>query len=131
MKKTVLIAAGVFMLFCTSATANHQHQLASLHGNYTVVEKVQINPFCKAIVQGDIEVVQKLISLGEEVNRKSMGMTPAIYAARYNKVEILKLLIAHGADLRIKTDSGLTIQTIAESANAKEALEVINREMQS
>ena len=131
MKKTVLIAAAAFMLVCTSATANHQHQLASLHGNSTVVEKVEINPFCKAIVQGDIEVVKKLISLGEEVNRKSMGKTPAIYAARYNKVEILKLLISHGADLRIKTDSGLTIQTIAESANAKEALEVINREMQS
>jgi ankyrin repeat protein len=85
----------------------------------------ELNSFCKAIVQGDYDTVKKMIELGEDINQKSLGKTPAIYAARYNKVEILKLLIANGADLNRKCDKGLTIQEHAEHSNAKEALAVI------
>lgn len=86
---------------------------------------VEINSFCNAIVKGDFDAVKKMIELGEDVNRKSLGMTPAIFAARYNKVEILKLLIANGADLSRKSDNGWTIKKHAELSNAKDALAVI------
>ena len=80
-------------------------------------------------MKGDIETVRSMIALGEDINRKSLGMTPAIFAARYNKVEILKLLIEHGADLSIRSDKGYTIKKYAELSNAKEALEVIETTM--
>jgi ankyrin repeat protein len=85
----------------------------------------ELSSFCKAIVQGDYDAVKKMIELGEDVNQKSLGKTPAIYAARYNKVEILKLLIANGADLNRKCDKGWTIKEHAERSNAKEAMAVI------
>ena len=75
-----------------------------------------------SIVKGDIETVKKLIELGVNINEKSNGMTPAMYAARFNKVEILKLLVKHGADLKIKSDKGNKVEKYAELSNAKEAL---------
>lgn len=85
----------------------------------------KINSFCKAILKGDIETVKSLIALGENVNQKSLGMTPAIFAARYNRAEILQLLIENGADLNIRSDKGYTAKKQAEISNAKEALAVI------
>ncbi|HCO86118.1 MAG TPA: hypothetical protein DIT95_21670, partial [Arenibacter sp.] len=52
-----------------------------------MVKPGEISSFCKAIVEGDLETVKRLIELGEDVNQKSLGKTPAIFAARYNKVE--------------------------------------------
>ena len=55
-----------------------------------------------------------------------MGKTPAMYAARYNKSEVLELLIQQGADLSIKSDKErFTAKKFAELSNAKEALNVI------
>ena len=99
--------------------------------NSTIVEKEKLNSFCKAIIQGDIQTVKKLIALGEDVNKKSLGLTPAIFAARYNKAEILKVLILNGADLKIRSDRGYSITKYAESANAVDALAVINAELRS
>ena len=131
MKRTVLIAATAFMLVCATVLANNQNQIEYSKVNPISLEMAEISSFCKAIVKGDIELVKKLISMGEDVNRKSLGKTPAIFAARYNKAEILKLLIANGADLNIKSDSGFTISEIAQSANAKEAMDIISSAMQS
>jgi ankyrin repeat protein len=131
MKRTVLIAATAFLFLCTTVLANNQNQIDYSKVNPISLEKSEISSFCKAIVKGDIELVKKLISLGEDVNQKSLGKTPAIFAARYNKAEILKLLIANGADLNIKSDGGFTITEIAQSANANEALEIISSAMQS
>jgi ankyrin repeat protein len=111
MKKTMLIVAAA--------------ELTALY------EKGAVNSFCKAIIQGDIETVRKLIALGEDVNEKSLGMTPAIFAARYNKAEILKVLIENGANIRIRSDRGYSITKYAESANAKDALMVIKTELHS
>ena len=52
-------------------------------------------------------------------------MTPAMFAARYNKAEILELLIANGANLKTKSDKGYTAEKIAELSNASDALEVL------
>jgi ankyrin repeat protein len=90
---------------------------------------MEINSFCKAIIQGDIETVKSLIALGEDVNRKSLGKTPAIFAARYNQAEILKVLIEKGADLTIRCDHGFTIKKYAELSNAKEVLAVLETVM--
>ena len=79
-----------------------------------------------AIVKGDIDTVKKLIDLGEDVNRKSLGMTPLHYAARYNRAEIAEVLLANGANLKKRCDKGYTAMKYAELSGAMEALEVLN-----
>lgn len=124
MKKTFLTLSTAFLMVVTAVQANGLNSETS-NSSAISIEAVGINPFCKAILQGDIDTVKKLIDLGEDVNQKSVGMTPAMFAARYNKAEILKLLIENGANLKAKSDKGQTAKKIAELSNAKDALEVI------
>ncbi len=129
MKKTVLTLTVALLLSVVSAL--HAESKMNRHeperSNW--VTNFEISSFCKAIMQGDIETVKSLIALGEDVNRKSLGKTPAIFAARYNQAEILKLLIANGADLSIRCDRGFTIKKYAELSNAKEVLAVLDAAM--
>jgi len=130
MKKTILTTA--FALFAiTAITANEE--VTNSNEATVLVEKNlrEINSFCKAIVKGDLEAVKKLISLGEDVNKKSLGKTPAIFAARYNRAKILRVLIANGADLSKKCDRGFSIKKYAELSNATDALRVIEEASQS
>lgn len=92
----------------------------------TVSFKDKINDLCKASMRGNVDEVRSLLALGEEVNEKSLGLTPAMYAARYNKAEVLKVLLLNGANLDIKSDKGHTAKEYAEMSNAKDVLEVIN-----
>ncbi|WBU90012.1 ankyrin repeat domain-containing protein [Cellulophaga omnivescoria] len=121
MKTTILVFAAVLVAATTVVKAN---VINSIQPNYRVEEvKIEVvSPFCLAILKGDVETVRKLIEFGVDVNEKSNGMTPAIFAARYNKVEILEILVANGADLRIKCDKGRTIMKHAELSNAKETI---------
>lgn len=96
-----------------------------------LIEKIEISSFCKAVMQGDVITVKRLIDLGEDVNQKSLGMTPLMFAARYNKVEVLTLLINHGADLKIKSSQGYSAKRYAEVSNATEALRIIEASLGS
>ncbi|MDN3596033.1 ankyrin repeat domain-containing protein [Zunongwangia endophytica] len=85
-----------------------------------------LNSFCKAIVSGNYDMVEQLIELGEDINQKSLGRTPAMYAARYNKAEILSLLIEKGADISLKSDKeNKTAAELAELSNAKDSMKVL------
>ncbi|WP_273567805.1 ankyrin repeat domain-containing protein [Maribacter halichondriae] len=128
MKKTVLTLAVACLLMANSAKADQKsnHPLSS----YPQISiDFEVSSFCKAIMQGDIETVKRMIDLGEDVNKKSLGMTPAIFAARYNKAEILKILIENGADLSIRSDKGYTIKKHAELSNAQDALAILEAVM--
>jgi len=48
-----------------------------------------------------------------------------MYAARYNKVEIVKLLLANGAKSNVKDDKGFTALKHAELSNASETVEIL------
>ena len=124
MRKTVLTLTLALLATVTSmSAASGSETTPAIETNDSFV--VGINSFCKAIMEGDIETVKRMIELGEDVNKKSLGMTPAIFAARYNKAEILKVLIENGADLDRKCDKGWTAQKHAELSNAQDALEVL------
>ena len=125
MRKTILTAAALCLLAVTGIYAVYNTTIDKSVTELTASVAYDVNPFCKAIMSGDIDTVKKMIDLGEDVNRKSVGMTPAMFAARYNKPEILKLLIEDGANLRLKSDKGYTAKRYAEIANATEALEVL------
>jgi ankyrin repeat protein len=79
------------------------------------------SPLGIAISKGDIESVKKFIEYGIDVNEKSNGLSPLMVAARYNKVDIMKILIANGARIDAKDENGFTALKYAELSNAKEA----------
>ena len=123
----LILSAGSVMAH-SSKNEKNLECIQSMH-----IQKTEaLSPFCKAIVKGDLETVHKLLALGTDANERSLGRTPAMYAARYNQVEILKLLIKYQADLRMKCKGKkLTALEYAEQSNAKEAAQVIEQAMDS
>ncbi|MFC6877000.1 ankyrin repeat domain-containing protein [Flavobacterium myungsuense] len=65
---------------------------------------------------------KKFVEYGADLNEKSNGMTPLMVAARYNKVEIIKFLLEHGADRISKDEKGFTALKYAELSSVKEAV---------
>jgi len=124
MKKTILTAMACSMLMVTLAIAKTETSNNISYVTELIVEK-ELSTFCKAIMKGDVDTVKRLIDLGEDVNAKSLGMTPAIFAARYNKAEILEVLIDNGADLTLKCNKGWTIEKHAKLSNAKDVLAIL------
>lgn len=124
MKKTMLTVAMVMLTMGTSVMANETNNVTTTLRTESL-KNLELSTFCKAVMQGDVETVQKLIDLGEDVNQKSLGMTPVMFAARYNKVEVLSLLIRHGANLKAKSEQGFSVKKYAELSNATEALVII------
>ena len=126
MKKTVLTVAMAFALVAASAnteTGVHTNNFTTTMGSK--VSKPGPDSFCKAIMEGDVETVKRMIVLGEDVDQKSLGKTPEIFAASYNKAEIMRILIANGADLSIICDKGFTVEKYAELSNATDVLKVL------
>ena len=100
--------------------------------NLTVIESVaEVDAFCKLIQKGNFEAVKGMIEAGTDINKKSVGMTPLMYAARHNKVEILKLLIANGADLKVKSSRGYSALKYAEMSKAHETFQIISDELKA
>ena len=124
MKKIILTLAMVVFTVGTGLMAKEINGTTR-----TVFEKSfaenELSSFCKAVIQGDVVTVKRLIALGEDVDQKSLGMTPAMFAARYNRVKVLSILIDHGADLEIKSDQGFSVKKYAELSNADAALALI------
>ncbi|SKB68906.1 ankyrin repeat domain-containing protein [Maribacter arcticus] len=124
MKKSILTLSIVVLTMGSNLMANEITQPTSVLHN-ELITNVEVSSFCKSVIQGDVLTVKRLIVLGEDVNQKSLGMTPAMYAARYNKSEVLSLLIKNGANLNMKSNQGFTVKRYAELSNAQEALVII------
>lgn len=120
MKKTIIISAIALGFAFNSSNATTIHEFAPSAA--MIKTKVSVSPFCMSIAKGDLQTVKKLIELGVDVNSPSNGMTPAMYAAKYNRTEILELLIKHGAELKKKSEKGLTAMDYAKQSDAKDAL---------
>jgi len=85
-----------------------------------------VSTFCKLIQKGDFDVVKSMIEIGEDVNKKSKGLTPLMFAARHNRVDIVNLLLAKGAELNTKSDrDNITALKIAERSKALDAIKVL------
>ncbi len=124
MKKAILTFSLTAMFLGTGLLANETKSNVQFAPT-TNVKGVEINSFCKAVMQGDIDMVKRMLELGEDINQKSLGMTPVMFAARYNKAEVLQLLIDKGANLKIKSNQGFNVKKYAELSNAVDALAVL------
>lgn len=121
MKKTIIISA--IALGFAFNTSNATTTISESAPSATMIKsKVSISPFCMSIAKGDLETVKKLIGLGADVNEKSNGMTPAMFAAKYNRTDILELLVKNGAELKRKSEKGLTAMDYAKQSNAQDTL---------
>ncbi|MEX2350089.1 MAG: ankyrin repeat domain-containing protein [Flavobacteriaceae bacterium] len=129
MQKTIAVTVLVFALSVGSLKALTLETFPQTFGETTLlIEKgFNNNPLHLSVVKGDLETVQKLIELGADVNQKWNGMTPAMYAARHNRVEILKVLIAQGANLKMRCDKGRKASYYAKHSGAKDAASLIEQ----
>lgn len=123
MKKSI-ICLGVALI-----TATNVSLASNVSSLPNVLHKVQfdetMSPLSIAIWKGDVLVVKKMIEYGSDVNQKSNGLTPLMFAARYNRVEIIKLLLSKGARLNEKDVNGMTALKYAELSNAKESVALL------
>jgi len=124
MKKLFLSLALVSGLAVSAATLTSYEPVET--SNNEVIFVTEVNTFCKLISKGDIETVKSMIDAGTNINQKSVGMTPLMYAARYNRVEIVNLLIAQGANLKTKSNRGFTALEYAEMSKAKDTYNIIS-----
>ncbi|WP_324025636.1 ankyrin repeat domain-containing protein [Maribacter sp. BPC-D8] len=127
MKKSISILLFVSVFTLTGVYANNNDGI-NLNEAVSISVNDEISSLCKAVMKGDVDQVRSLLALGEKSNEKSMGLTPAMYAARYNKAEVLKVLLLNGANLNIKSDQGYTAKDYAKMSNAKDVLDVIKQD---
>jgi len=125
MKKSI-IYLGVALISATSVlSASNLYSFPdTLH---EVKSPETASPLSIAISKGDVNIVKKFIEYGADVNEKSNGMTPLMVAARYNKTEIIKLLLSKGAIRNAKGENGFTALKYAELSNAHEAIEFLKQ----
>lgn len=122
MKKSVIILGVALLSLGNVAMASN--------GTSTLKNKVErtrnlATPLTVAISKGDLETVKKFIEYGADVNQMSEDLSPLMTAARYNKVEIIKVLLANGARPNEKNDKGFTALKYAELSNATEAIAIL------
>jgi len=102
-----------------------------INADYTSYYSTNVNSFCKLIQMGNYEIVESLIKQGADVNLKSMGLTPLMFAARHNKAKIAELLINNGAKLRAKSTKGFTALKWAELSNANATYKIIEAALEN
>lgn len=95
MKKNNLISAGLlvfFLLFSVSLAKNNELNKKLL----------------EAIKKSDVQLVQKLVKKGADINFKDKnGSTPLHYAAVYGNMKIVKYLVKNGADVCARNNKGV------------------------
>lgn len=117
MKKSIVYLGLALIAFTNVSFASNLNFLTNSIEIYEGVSPLNI-----AISKGDIESVKKFIEYGVDVNEVSNKMTPLMVAARYNKVEIIKILVSKGAVVNAKDENGFTALKYAELSNANEAV---------
>lgn len=125
MKKSIIYTfALVAISTAVSASVANTHLIQK---PVVAVNAPKTGPLHVAIQKGEIDLVKKMIEYGADVNEFSSGMTPLMVAARYNKVEIVKFLLAHGAKADSKDDKGFTALKYAELSLATDAALVLKQ----
>jgi len=122
MKNSIIYLGVALVAFANVSMASNQTsfvkpQMEIVHSFST--------PLNVAVGKGDLEFVKKLIEYGADVNEISENLSPLMIAARYNKVEILKVLLANGAKASVKNEKGFTALKYAELSNATESIAIL------
>lgn len=122
MKKTVVILGTALVVFTNFSFTSNQKFNAK---NQMEISVYLSSPLHVAVSKGDIESVKKIIEYGGDVNKIIRNMTPLMLAARYNYVEIVKILLANGAKPSIENEHGLKALDYARYAKSEESAAVL------
>ncbi len=125
MKKTISILGLALLAFSNVTLASNVSDFDRSEPEKFVYAKYYATPLCIAISKGEVDVVKKMVSYGADVNEKTNGMTPLMYAARYNQTEIISLLLEKGAYPKAKCKNGLTALKHAEISKATAAVALL------
>lgn len=126
MKKSIL----VFGIIATMTVSNFSNANVNPTENDTKVTATTIKdvaPISIAVAKSDLNTVKKFLEFGADIEVKTEinGMTPLMYAARYNNVAMIELLVANGADVTATSKMGFTAQQYAEFAGAEDAIAIL------
>ena len=121
MKKTVIILSAIFVFANASATSISRIKIEN-QVEYSAFGK---SPLHLAISKGDVEAVKKFIMYGTNINKMVNNMTPLMVAARFNHCEIVRILLANGADASIENGHGFTALKYAEYGKATDAVVIL------
>lgn len=125
MKKTVAILALALGLSISNVNATtSEFSSDSIELN---IKESKVSPLCAAIAKGDVDKVKVYLDQGADLTAKSNGMLPIHYAAKYNRVEIIKLLITAGSEIHVKCDKGYLPVKHAQLTKATEAEQFLKR----
>lgn len=122
MKKVFLVMLAVVSISTSSFAAGTNPNKVKSNSSKTN----KIAPIALAVAKGNSEAVATFIKFGADVDQKTNGMTALMYAARYNRVDLIKVLLENGANVSEKSYYGFTALQIAEQSNAKEAAELLS-----
>ncbi|WP_375235706.1 ankyrin repeat domain-containing protein [Winogradskyella sp.] len=125
MKKSVTVLALALSLSIPTLNASNPEILSTPIS--LVEDNTNVSALCTAVAKGEIEKVKQLLNNGVDVNKKSNGMQPIHYAARHNRVDIIKVLITAGSDIHTPCDKGYSAIRHAQKTNAVEAAEFLKR----
>jgi ankyrin repeat protein len=130
MKKSIIVLSATLLLSTASSFANSPLEVSSLEITTNPViefENMYATPLVVAITKGDLLVVKKFLEYGVDVNEMTNGKTPLMYAARYNELEIAKLLIEKGAKVDIKDANNLKAVDYARISNATDVFNFLQK----
>lgn len=125
MKKTVVVLA--LALGFSMSNLNASNSIACSNFEVETLKTLEVSPLCRAVATGNLEEVNKLIKAGVDVNEKSNGMMPIHYAAKYNRVDIIKVLITAGSEIHKPCDLGYTALRHAQKTKAVDAENFLKR----
>lgn len=123
MKKSVILLGIALAVMSTNVSKASNIKL--LVKNPIDYRADEVSSLHYAVCAGDIENVKKLIGYGVNVNKLVRDMSPLMLAARFNKFEIIKVLLASGANPRIENEKGLRAINFAEYAKATESIAIL------
>jgi ankyrin repeat protein len=78
-----------------------------------------------AAKNGDIAEVDRCLKAGDDINTKINGDNALIWAAYAGRTEVVKLLIAQGADLNVTNSGGDTPFTLATRSNHADTAKIL------
>lgn len=86
-------------------------------------------PLVFAFKKDAMESLDHLLKIPSiDINKSCTGKTPVLYAAKYGKLDILKKLIAHGADIRI-TNKGRSAIDYAKRYKHRDVYEYLKEQL--
>lgn len=123
-KSAVVLALALGFSICN---LNASNEILTSDNDEVITKTFEVSPLCRAVATGNVDEVNKLIKAGADVNAKSNGMMPIHYAAKYNRVGLIKVLITAGSEIHTPCDLGYTALNHAENAKAKDAALFLKR----